>query len=110
MSPLFVIFGILAIIIPVGLCIFYKNRIEDLTTDNGILKKQNETLEERFNAEDAAGTSQEVSMNAYDFLKAMGQKNQFEIEELDRNENWITSAFSYQGGNVVCFTGYNKGQ
>lgn len=105
MSPLFVIFGILAIIIPVGLCIFYKNKIEDLTTDNGILKKRNETLEERFNAEDAAGTIQEVSMNAYDFLKAMGQRNQFEIEELDRNENWITSAFSYQGGNFVCFTG-----
>ena len=57
MSPLFVIFGILAITIPVGLCIFYKNKINELTTENGMIKKRNDTLEERFNAEDTAATS-----------------------------------------------------
>ena len=51
MSPLFVIFGILAIIIPIGLSVYFKNQVDSLTTDNSILKKRNDTLEERFNAE-----------------------------------------------------------
>ena len=101
MSPLFIIFGILAIIIPVGLCIFYKNKIDELTTDNSILKKRYDTLEERFNAEDANDTS--ATASAWEFIQRVGRNHQFEVHEMKSGDDWVEFSFSYQDG---AFTGY----
>ena len=43
--------------------------------------------------------------NANDFLLEMGRKNQFEVTEINRDDDWITSVFTYQGWDFVCNTG-----
>lgn len=37
------------------------------------------------------------------FLKEVAAHNQFVITELDRNEEWVTCAFEYQGGSFICY-------
>ena len=101
MSPLFVIFGILAIIILIGLSVYFKNQVDSLTTDNSILKKRNDTLEERFNAEDANDTS--AAANAWEFVQRVGRNHQFEVHENKSGDDWVEFTFTYQDG---VFTGY----
>ena len=45
---------------------------------------------------------------ASEFLMEMGRKNQFEVTELERDDYWVTSVFTYQGGNFICNTGVDN--
>lgn len=101
MSPLFVIICIIAFLIPVGLCIYFKNKNEELSTDVDILKRRNDTLEKRFKAEDENSSYE----NATEFLHRIARKKQFEVEEVDKSDEWTTNIFTYQGGHFLCYTG-----
>ncbi len=108
MSPFIVIGCILAIAALTGLCFYYRNRIDNLSISNGILKRRNDTLEEKFEAMDALPVRKAI--NAQDFLLEMGRKHQFKVEEINRDDLWITNVFTYQGGRFVCFTGANDSE
>lgn len=42
---------------------------------------------------------------AFEFLQKVAAHNQFEVTEHDRDENWVTCSFEYQGGWFVCYCG-----
>lgn len=102
MSPLFVIFGITAIVVPVLLCIIYKNRIEHLTTDNKTLKDRNELLEMRFKMEQAEEEANALIENGWDLINSFAEQFQFQLTELQRTSDRVTFMFKYQDG---LFTG-----
>lgn len=98
MSPLFVIMCLSAFIILVCMCAYYKHGYETLNQTNEEFQKRLGVLEK-----DASAAS--VPVLAMDFLQAFAAKHQFTLEELNRDEHWITSAFEYQGGNFICHCG-----
>ncbi len=51
MSPVFIIVCLAVFLGVVGLCAYYKNCYEEQKLSNDILKRRNETLEERFEQE-----------------------------------------------------------
>ena len=102
MTALLIIYAIVIAVLS-GFCYFYKNEIDELKLDNDILKRRNDTLEEKFETMDVLPVNQAI--NAQDFLLEMGRKHQFEVEELERTDVWITNTFVYQGGQFVCYTG-----
>ena len=42
---------------------------------------------------------------AFEFLQKVAAHNQFEVTEHERDENWVTCTFEYQGGWFVCYCG-----
>ena len=107
MSPVFVIFCIIAFVIPVALCIIYKNKIESMETDLGILKKRNETLEERFANEDAQVNAaiEAAPQTGVVFLQQFAESHQIQLEKADayEDEELELYRFRYQGGYFHCF-------
>ena len=108
MSPFFIISFILAFTTLGVLCFYYKQRIDNLSVSNGILQRRNDTLEEKFEAADAAQVN--AAFKAQDFLLEMGRKHQFDVEELNRDDDWIASGFTYQGGHFVCYTSVEQSE
>ena len=106
MSPLFVIFGILAIVIPLFFSIYFKNKADQLATDNGILKRRNETLEERFSQQDEQVQPAPVQhMSGVEILQTFAQSHQIQLEpdkEYD-DEHWELYYFTYQGGHFYSY-------
>ena len=106
MSPLFVIFGILAIVIPLFFSIYFKNKADQLATDNGILKRRNETLEERFSQEDnQTSIAAAQPKTGVEILQTFAQSHQIQLEpdkEYD-DEHWELYYFTYQGGHFYSY-------
>ncbi len=111
MSPVFVVFCIIAFVIPVALCIVYKNKIESMSTDLGILKKRNETLEERFSNEESNHSSDSAAgkiwQSGMEILQQFAQSHQVKLEKVEdyEDEHYELYGFLYQGGYFRCFVG-----
>lgn len=108
MSPLFVIFGILAVVTPLFFSIYFKNKVDQLTTDNEILKRRNKTLEERFSQEEEQTTKTSTPLSTgVEILHTFAQSYQVQLEPAKNydNEDWELYSFSYQGGHFHCFAG-----
>lgn len=107
MSPVLVaILCFVGLVISAALCIHYKDALDEQKVDNKILKQRNETLEERFEKEDSQKESSAAQPPiAIDFLYSMASKKQFEITEFERDEDWVTCGFEFQGGHFFCYAG-----
>ncbi len=100
MSPVFVIFCIIAFLIPVCLCAYYKNELYKQKSESDILTQHYNALWEQ-----SHNNNTPHDETAYTFLEAMGKKHQFKVEILEREENWVICAFPFQGGHFVCYAG-----
>ena len=86
------------IVFMVMLCVIlsYSNKVEQLKTDNAILKRLNEILEERLEQ----ATTPTRSMTGVEILKTFAQSHQvtLTLDESFENEEWELYLFVYQGG------------
>ncbi|GEM_PF-1387165 len=98
MSPVFVIFCIIAFLIPVCLCAYYKNELYKQKSESDILTQHYNALWEQSHNNNTSSYE-----NAYTFLEQMGKKHQFKVEILKREENWVICAFTFQGGHFLCY-------
>lgn len=87
MSPFFMFFCLVVFLGVVGLCAYYKNEMEEQKRNITVLESRNDT------------------QNAFVFLQSVARNNQIKVEELDRDEDWVTCVFDYQGGHYICYCG-----
>lgn len=87
MSAVFIIFCLVVFLGVVGICAYYKNEMEEQKRTITVLENRNNT------------------QNAFEFLQSVARKNQIKVEELDRDEDWVTCVFDYQGGHYICYCG-----
>ncbi len=93
MSPAFIIFCTLAFLGAIGYGVYYKWQAKSLQTEADAMQKA---------AKENSTTDSPKYGNAIAFIEEMGKRHQFTLEELDRNENWVTYFFTYQSGHFVC--------
>lgn len=79
-------------------------------------KKESRIEESRERVADAAvstptgttpsqGTDSRQVQSAIDFLNEVASRNQFVVTEYERDEEWVTCSFEYQGGKFLCYAG-----
>lgn len=106
MTLFYCIMGGIAFMIMLCVIISYSNKVEQLKTDNAILKRRNETLEERFGKETGqTTTSLAHSMTGVEILQTFAQSHQvtLTLDESFENEEWELYLFVYQGGHFYGF-------
>lgn len=85
---LIIIISIVAIVISFGLCIHFKDNLDDVQIDNAVLKQRNGKLEEQMDAQKAqlssCGTSYTSELSGVEILKNFAQKHQIQLEEVDK--------------------------
>lgn len=103
MSPAFIIGCFLAFVIITILCIYYKDRSDSLKSDVAILRRDNAFLEQQLNEhKQTVGDS-----TGSEFIHRMSEEYHFNLEETERNDNYVTYEFSFQGGNFMVAAGIN---
>jgi hypothetical protein len=97
--------GGIAFMIMLCVIISYSNKAEQFKTDNAILKRRNETLEERFGNETEQATTPTRSMTGVEILKTFAQSHQVTLTPAEdyENEYWELYVFLYQGGQFYGF-------
>jgi hypothetical protein len=97
--------GGIAFMIMLCVIISYSNKAEQFKTDNVILKRRNETLEERFGNETEQATTPTRSMTGVEILKTFAQSHQVTLTPAEdyENEYWELYVFLYQGGQFYGF-------
>ena len=114
MSIVLSIFGILFLIIlfaiPSGIREYYKTKLDKQSREMDSLKLRFDALKKQTEDKNTTSETCSTDFDAHDFLMLVGRKHQFEVEELDRNDEWITCRFTYQGGHFVCHTGIDGGE
>lgn len=101
MSTTFIVLCVFAFVGMLCIIIVYAHKVDTLTTDNGILKRRNETLEERFSQEDEqASIAAAQPTTGVEILQTFAQSHQIKLEpDKDfHDEDWELYFFSYQDG------------
>lgn len=106
MSTTFIVLCVFAFVGMLCIILVYAHKVDTLTTDNGILKRRNETLEERFEKED-----EQVSIAAaqpqtgVEILQTFAQNHQIQLEpdENYKDEDWELYFFTYQSGRFFSY-------
>lgn len=96
MSPVFILFCLLAVVGAIAYGVYNKWKAESL---------QSETDAMRQAANDKQTENTPKYENAIAFIEDMGKRHQFTLEELEKKEPWATYLFTYQGGHFVCHAG-----
>ena len=101
MSTTFIVLCVFAFVGMLCIIIVYAHKVDTLTTDNGILKRRNETLEERFAQEDKqASIAAAQPTTGVEILQTFAQSHQIKLEpDKDyQDEDWELYFFTYQDG------------
>ena len=113
MSLLYFVIAVIVIVGPISFIGYYKNKADKLAVEKEILKRRNETLEERFEKEDEqAHNEQPFVLSAQqttgvEIMQSFAQSRQVDLDtdEDSCNENFESYRFSFQGGTFQCFAG-----
>ena len=106
MSTTFIVLCVFAFVGMLCIIIVYAHKVDTLTTDNGILKRRNETLEERFAQEDKqASIAASQPTTGVEILQTFAQSHQIKLEPVKdyNDEDWELYFFSYQGGHFYSY-------
>ena len=101
MSTTFIVLCVFGFVGLICVIAFYAHKVDTLTTDNGILKRRNETLEERFAQEDEqASIAAALPKTGVEILQTFAQSHQIKLEPSKdfNDDDWELYFFSYQGG------------
>ncbi len=98
MNAVYIIFIVIVALIPFGLIYYLSER-------NKQLQNEVETLQRLQNT---GSLNAKKVLPAFEFLRQVGKKNQFEVTEHERTEDWIECSFQYQNGNFTCWCGVNN--
>lgn len=100
MSTTFIVLCVFAFVGMLCVIIYYAHKVDQLTTDNGILKHRNETLEERFSQEEQATIAPAQRMTGVETLQTFAQAHQVQLEEATdfEDDDWELYRFTYQDG------------
>lgn len=108
MEPLLISLGVIAVAVCLLITLLKSNRCDSLQTELDILRKRNNTLEEKFGQMESQenSVSREVSLTiGADTLERFAQENGCKLEHLETEEGeWDAYAMRYQGGNFVIYT------
>lgn len=106
MSTTFIVLSVFAFVGMLCVIIFYAHKVDTLTTDNGILKRRNETLEELFSKEEEhATTAPPKYWSGVEILQTFAQSHQVQLEpdENFNDKDWVLYFFTYQGGRFYSY-------
>lgn len=113
MSTTFIVLSVFAFVGMLCVIIFYAHKVDTLTTDNSILKRRNETLEERFEKEEEQASEEHPFVlsaqqtTGVEIMQSFAQSRQVYLESLEdyNDEDFEAYRFSFQGGNFQCYVG-----
>lgn len=113
MSTTFIVICVFASVGALCVIIYYAHKVDQLTTDNEILKRRNKTLEERFSQEDEHASEEHPTVlsgqqtTGVEILQTFANTHQIKLEiQYDyENEAYELYKFMYQGGWFYCYAG-----
>ena len=105
MSTTSIVLCVLAFIGMLCVIIYYAHKSEQLSIDNRILKRRNDTLEERFEKGDEQASAAPVQPETgVEILQAFAQSHQVRLKPQSCNsEYWVLYCFTYQGGHFYSY-------
>lgn len=106
MSATFIVFCVFGFVGMLCAIIYYAHKVDTLTTDNGILKRRNATLEERFaQEEEQASIAASQPKTGVEILQTFAQSHQVDLQTQEdyENEDWELYCFTYQGGHFYSY-------
>ena len=106
MSLLYFVIAVIVIVGPISFIGYYKNKADKLAAEKEILKRRNETLEERFEKEDEqTSIAAAQPKTGVEILQTFAQNHQIQLEpdENYNDEDWALYFFTYQGGHFFSY-------
>ena len=108
MEGLLIALGVIAVAVCLLITIIKSNHCDALQTEVGILRKRNNTLEEKFEqmeSQDNSASGEFSRTIGSDTLERFAQENGCKLEHHESNElQWEVYTMRYQGGNFVIYT------